>query len=97
MAFGVIKNHADTPSSTLGPKKKLISTSAEASMSFTSEQLLEFQADLEGNNSRAFLKEVDQIEGLCPTSNMLKNLQMLSKPRITLWQPVMVTNLLQIM
>ena len=51
----------------------------------------------EGNNSRAFLKEVDQIEGLCPTSNMLKNLQMLSKPRITLWQPVMVTNLLQIM
>ena len=49
MAFGVIKNHADTPSSTLGPKKKLISTSAEASMSFTSEQHLEFQADVESS------------------------------------------------
>ena len=46
VASRVIKNHADTPLSTLGPKKKLIRRSAEASTSFTSEQLFGFQADL---------------------------------------------------
>ena len=41
----VIKNYADTPLPTLGLKKKLTHSSAEASTSFTSEQLFGFQAD----------------------------------------------------
>ena len=52
VASRVIKNHADTflnhadPLPTLGLEKKLIRPSAEASASFTSEQLFRFQADL---------------------------------------------------
>ena len=51
----VIKNYADTPSSNLDLKKKLISTSAEASTSFTSEQLFRFQADLGLSNTQTKL------------------------------------------
>ena len=47
----VIKNHADTPLSTSSRKKKLIHKSAEASTSFTYEQLFRLQADL-GLSSR---------------------------------------------
>ena len=48
VASRVTKNHADKNHAltTLGPKKKLIRTSAEASTNFTSEQLFGFQADL---------------------------------------------------
>ena len=59
VAFGVIKNHADTPLSTLSPKKKLICTSAEASTSFTSEQLFWFQADLGLSNGQTRLPAQD--------------------------------------
>ena len=43
VASYVIKNYAHTPLSTLGPLKKLIHTSAEASTSFTSEELFDFK------------------------------------------------------
>ena len=43
----------------LGPKKKLIHTSAEASTSFTSEQLFGFQADLGLSNSQTRLLAQD--------------------------------------
>ena len=54
-ASRVIKNYAYTPSSNLDLKKKLISTSAEASTSFTSEQLFRFQADLGLSNRQTKL------------------------------------------
>ena len=59
MASCVFKNHADTPLSTVGPKKKLIHTSAEASTSFTSEPLSGFQADLDLSNRQTRLLAQD--------------------------------------
>ena len=60
MASRIIKSHADTPLSTLGPQKKLIRTSAEASTSFfTSEQLFGFQADLDLSNRQTRLLAQD--------------------------------------
>ena len=55
MASRVIKNLADTPLLTLGPKKKLICASAEASTSFTSEQPFGLQADLGLSNEQTRL------------------------------------------
>ena len=55
MASRVIKNLADTPLLTLGPKKKLICASAEASASFTSEQPFGLQADLGLSNEQTRL------------------------------------------
>ena len=59
LASCVIKNHTDTPLSTLGPKKKSIRTSAEASTSFTSEQLFGFQVDLGLSNRQTRLLAQD--------------------------------------
>ena len=59
VASRVIENHADTPLSTLGPKWKLIRTSAEASTSFTSEQLFGFQSDLGLSNRQTRLLAQD--------------------------------------
>ena len=66
MTYRVIKNHVDTNFSTFDPKKKLICKSAEASASFTREQLFTFEADLGLSNRQTnfFAQDLRVVTGL---------------------------------
>ena len=61
----VITNIVDTLLSNLGPKKKLICTSAKTNTSFTREQLFQFQADLSLSNmqTRVFAQDLRVVTG----------------------------------